>query len=347
MRHNVRLFIRFLKSETALLLSGVAVFIITVTVQGLYRMPLEGVMYSIILILFLFTVLLLLRFKAFAKRYSQLRAMTISLQSTLNSLDTFCVLDSSSLPSPSTAMEEAYIHLLCIAADCIRELNDSAKRNETEMGEYYTMWVHQIKTPITVMRLLLADTTSELGKKLSTELFRIEQYADMALTYTRLTDGNSDYVLKEYHIDSIARRAVRKYAPLFIAKRITLNYNDIEIKTVTDEKWLQFCIEQLLSNAVKYTDYGSVTVSCIVGADYDMLIIKDTGMGIAAEDIPRVFDMGYTGYNGRADKKSTGIGLYLCKKAWNGIGHDIKVDSVVGKGTCVSILFNKNDTKYE
>lgn len=186
------------------------------------------------------------------------------------------------------------------------------------------------------MRLLLDDNKPQGYDELSGELFRIEQYVEMVLGYLRV-GGGSDYVIKRYSLDDIIKNAVKKYSRIFIRKKLSLVYNGCDRIVLTDEKWLSFAIEQILSNSLKYTHRGTITVSY----ENDRLSISDTGIGIAPEDIPRVFDKGYTGYNGRSDKKSTGIGLYLCKKILNRLGHTITITSEIGAGTVVTIEFTE------
>ena len=203
-----------------------------------------------------------------------------------------------------------------------------------ESMDYYTTWVHQIKTPISVMRMTLEGEDTEEHRELSAELFRIEQYVEMVLSYLRLDSDSSDYVFQEYDLDSIIRQAVHKYAPLFVRKKLRLSYEPVNVKVLTDEKWLLFILEQILSNSIKYTQEGSVSITL---APDKVLNISDTGIGIAPEDLPRIFEKGFTGYNGRSDKKSTGLGLYLCKKAAGRLSHKISVQSKPGAGTVVSI----------
>lgn len=203
-----------------------------------------------------------------------------------------------------------------------------------ESMDYYTTWVHQIKTPISVMRMTLEGEDTEEHRELSAELFRIEQYVEMVLSYLRLDSDSSDYVFQEYDLDSIIRQAVHKYAPLFVRKKLRLSYEPVNVKVLTDEKWLLFILEQILSNSIKYTQEGSVSITLIPDK---VLNISDTGIGIAPEDLPRIFEKGFTGYNGRSDKKSTGLGLYLCKKAAGRLSHKISVQSKPGAGTVVSI----------
>ena len=206
----------------------------------------------------------------------------------------------------------------------------------SDMEDYYAAWVHQIKAPIAVMQVLLQQEDTGQNRELKAELFRVEQYAEMALSYVRLNErgGGFDLVAAEYALDPVIRKAIRKYAGQFIRKKIQVVYQGTDEVVLTDEKWLSFIVEQILSNAVKYTQQGSVTIR--VEGDRQ-LVIEDTGIGIAAEDIPRIFEKGYTGYNGRLDKKSTGIGLYLCRTAADKLGHKLTAQSTVGKGSSFTI----------
>ena len=154
----------------------------------------------------------------------------------------------------------------------------------------------------------------------------------MVLSYIRLGSNKNDFVLKEYDLDNIIRQAVRKYAPLFIRKKISLDFKPTNYKVLTDEKWLVFVIEQLLSNAIKYTNKGKISIYSL---ENKKLVIEDTGIGISKEDIPRIFDKGFTGYNGRTDKKATGLGLYLCKNILDKLSHKISIESEVGVKTKV------------
>ena len=216
------------------------------------------------------------------------------------------------------------------------EMEEKDRSSYREMIEYYTLWAHQIKTPIAAMRLLLQQEDSDRNRELLSELFKIEQYVLMVLQYLRLESESSDLVLKTQNLDDIIRQAVKKYAPLFIRKKLTLVYEPVNCQVLTDEKWLEFVLEQILSNAIKYTKRGSVAVY-MDDREEKTLVIADTGIGIAAEDVPRVFEKGFTGYNGRYDKRSTGIGLYLCRRVLNRLSHTIRIESEPGQGTRVYI----------
>ena len=238
------------------------------------------------------------------------------------------------LPKAESLEEEDYHELLGKMEAVFRKKKGEWDALRRDMDDYYATWVHQIKAPIAVMKVMLQQEDTPENRELSAELFRVEQYAEMALCYVRLGEGASDLVIQEYDLDTIIRKAVRKYAGQFIRRRIRLVYEGTAVRVITDEKWLSFIIEQLLSNAVKYTSEGSVTIAV---KDGKKLSVTDTGIGISPEDMPRIFEKGYTGYNGRLDKKSTGIGLYLCRKAAEKLGHVLTAESEPGKGSRFTI----------
>jgi signal transduction histidine kinase len=214
------------------------------------------------------------------------------------------------------------------------------------MVEYYTVWAHQIKTPIASMRLQIQSEDTESARKLMGDLNRIESYVEMVLTFLRLDSDSTDYLIKEYDLDEIIRPAIRKFSREFILKKLKLEYEPIEFKTITDSKWLSFIIEQVISNAVKYTSEGYVRIYM---SEPGILCIEDTGIGISDEDLPRIFENGYTGFNGREDKRASGIGLYLCKRISDNLGHKIYAESKVGEGTKIflDMRAKKLDVDYE
>lgn len=247
-------------------------------------------------------------------------------------------------PEPADVVELRYQEILQKMKEKVARQQMQNSADYREMIEYYTMWAHQIKTPIAAMRLLLQQEESDRNRELLTELFKIEQYVLMVLQYLRLESESNDLVLERQSLDPVIRQAVRKYAPLFIRKKLALVYQPVNVEVLTDEKWLEFVLEQVLSNAIKYTRQGSVAIY-MDDSEENTLVIADTGIGIAAEDIPRIFEKGYTGYNGRYDKRSTGIGLYLCRKVLSRLSHTIRIESEVGTGTRVYI--NLNTVKLE
>ena len=238
-------------------------------------------------------------------------------------------------PEPDTLEAAEYQEIVQTLREGQKQLESGMALRYEEMVEYYTIWAHQIKTPIASMRLTLQNEDSELSRRLSEDLLRIEQYVEMVLCYLRLDSSSTDYVFQEYDLDSIVKQAVRKFAGQFIRRKIRLDYQPLNTRVVTDEKWLLFVVEQVLSNALKYTPAaGTVTIDL---EEPKTLCIRDTGMGIAPEDLPRVFEKGYTGYNGRNDKKASGIGLYLCRRICKNLNHVISVDSSLDSGTVVRI----------
>ncbi len=218
------------------------------------------------------------------------------------------------------------------------------QRKMSDMIDYYTTWVHQIKTPIASMRLNLQNEDSPLSRKVGEDLFRIEQYVQMVLTYLRLDSESTDYLFKEYAIDSILKNSLRKFARQFIGKGIRLEYTETGKTVVTDEKWFSFVLEQVLSNALKYTAAGSISIYMEPPAT---LCIEDTGVGIAPEDLPRIFEKGYTGYNGRINRRASGLGLYLCQRICRNLEHGITAQSTLGKGTVIKIDLSQENYQYE
>ncbi|MEG0662810.1 MAG: ATP-binding protein, partial [Anaerovoracaceae bacterium] len=203
-----------------------------------------------------------------------------------------------------------------------------------EMVEYYTLWAHQIKTPISALYLMIEREGREQDRPLAQQLFFVEQYVEMALHYLRSDSISADLDLAEYSIDKIIREVIKKHSRQFIYKKIQLNFQDSGELVLTDEKWLAFVLEQLISNSLKYTKEGSISIYM---EENKTLVIEDTGIGIREEDLPRICEKGFTGFNGRMDKKSTGIGLYLCKKILTKLSHTIEFESVSCKGTKVKI----------
>ena len=254
------------------------------------------------------------------------------------------LLEISDLPEPKSVCEKDLIDIIeNLRAEHAR-LENNMNNRYAEMVDYYTVWAHQIKTPIAAMRLTLQSEDTESSRTLSAQLFKIEQYAEMVLTFLRLDSDSTDYVIKNYDLDGIVRRSVRKFAGEFIGKKLKLEYEPVRYSVLTDEKWLSFVIEQVLSNSLKYTARGYVRIYL---KEPSVLCIEDSGIGIAPEDLPRVFENGYTGYNGRADMKASGIGLYLCRRICENLGHTITVESTVGKGTTVYISLSRASLEVE
>ena len=233
-----------------------------------------------------------------------------------------------SLPAAQSLAEEDYHQMVAAVGKRMEQLVTEYETQRQDQLDYYTAWVHQIKTPIAVMKLKLAGDTTE-NRLLLMELLRIEQYVDMVLQYIRLSSQTNDLLIREYSLDGLIRESVRKFAPLFLEKKLRLDYHPVEKTIVTDKKWFICILDQLISNAVKYTPSGSVSI----GLKDGFLVVRDTGIGIAPEDLPRIFERGYTGVNGRIGEKSSGLGLYLAKKAADLLVIPLSVESGTGEGS--------------
>ena len=211
-----------------------------------------------------------------------------------------------------------------------------SERKLTDLLDYYTLWVHQIKTPIAASQLLVAEVADrQLKQQLEQEIFKIDSYTNLVLQYLRLESFHDDLVLKQVQIEDLVKEIIRKYALFFIQKGLNVNLYDLDKEIVTDKKWLLVVIEQIISNSLKYTKEGGLEIYM----EGQELCIKDTGIGIKNSDVLRVFERGFSGYNGRLTQQSSGLGLYLSKKISEELGHQIRIESEVGKGTTVRIQF--------
>lgn len=246
--------------------------------------------------------------------------------------------------APKIEAEEIYRQNMQQLAEEYRRYVNDAEYKYQNMMDYYTVWAHQIKTPISSMKLSLQGEDSSLARRLSADLFRIEQYVDMVLVYLRLDSESTDYVFRECNMDDIIKKSVRKFASEFIGRKLSLEYEQAEVKVVSDPKWLGFVIEQIVSNSLKYTKEGGIK---IYYQGPKVLVIEDTGIGIAKEDLPRIFEKGYTGYNGRNDGNSSGIGLYLVRRVCDNLHIAIQAESQVGKGTKMILDMNQYEIKAE
>lgn len=210
---------------------------------------------------------------------------------------------------------------------------------EKELQEYFLIWIHQIKTPITAGKLICdGDIENENIKNIKKELIYIEDYTNMALSYLKMANHNTDMDISLVNLDDIINPLIKKYAILFISNNIKLEYKKLNVKVITDSKWCMVVIEQLLSNAIKYTKNGTVSITFNEKENY--LEIKDNGIGIKESDLPKIFDKGYSGFNGRQNQKSTGIGLFLVKQILDKLGQKVKLESKLGEGTSVKVYFN-------
>lgn len=305
------MFLKYLKSRWPIPAALLLFALIFALVLSLYDMPSESVLYAGLLCASCGVFLVALSYTRWLHRCRALEQLRRSI----------CVSDEG-LPSPSDYEDELYQELVRTLSSERARLDAAADAERRDAADYYAMWAHQIKTPIAAMRLLLQQPELDRGS-LEAELFRIEQYVGMVLGYLKLEGDSNDFVLRKRRLDDVVRGCVRKYARLFIIKKLPLNFEETRMTVLTDDKWLAFMIEQLLSNSLKYTSQGEIRIY----ADGKALVVEDTGIGISAEDLPRLGERGFTGYNGREDKKSTGLGLYLCRRICTKLGHKLVIES--------------------
>ena len=319
----------YLKKNTKVYILFVFFIAIFFIMFYLYNLPLEALIYTGG---FCFLAALVASFSDFVNYRESYKKLKFLEKNILNDLE--------DLPKSLDIRIDYYHKIIEKLYEELEKLTQENRQKNTDMVDYYSMWVHQIKTPIAAMNFLLDN--EEIDRKiLQQELFKIERYVEMVLTYIRLDSISSDYVITKINLDEVVKDSVKKYATIFINKKIKLNYVSHETMVISDKKWLSFAFEQILGNSVKYSNAnGEITIETCE----NKLIIEDNGMGIKEEDLPRIFEKGFTGFNGRYEKKSSGLGLYLCKKTLDKLGHHIEISSKVGEGTRIEITFPKEDT---
>ncbi len=302
-------------------------------VLSVYQAPLEPLLYAFVLSLIFFLGVCIYDYQLTKRKHIS-----------LSSYDRLSEQSLEQLVANPTITEGDYHRLILNLEKEIQELQTASTKASQENADFYMMWVHQIKTPISALNLLLQTSPEDISA-MKSELFKIERYVDIILGYSRLEDMNHDLTLRHYSLDSMVKQAVRKYTPLFIHSKVRLQLESISQKVLTDEKWLVFVLEQIISNALKYTPEGEIHIYAhsvqTEGSSTIRLTIEDTGIGIAPEDLPRIFERGFTGYNGRMDKKASGLGLYLCKTILGHLGHTITITSALREGTKVVLEFSE------
>ena len=235
-------------------------------------------------------------------------------------------------------IEEDYRVLMIALSDALSKEREDHSSSYNAMLDYYTMWVHQIKTPISALSLIIQNMEdTDTGSRLRAQLVQVENYAEMALNYLRLGSESNDLQFTKVNVDEVVRSEIKRAMTMFLAKGLSVDFKPSELEVTSDKKWLGFIVGQLISNAIKYQKEGTVHFY----GDDTSFTIEDEGIGIAKEDLPRIFEKGYTGYNGHNEKKSTGLGLYLVKKAADMISAEVLFESEVGKGTKVTLRFGK------
>ena len=309
----------YLKTRWQSWAMAAAMLLMAVIVLFLYDVPLEPVGYIAVLVIICETGFLIWGYRKYRKKQQNLLYIKENGALALEHME-----------APEDENEALYQDICRLLDEERIKARNKSSAFGTELMDFYTMWVHQIKTPIAASRLLLQEGELNPGE-IQNELFKIEQYVDMVLGYLRTQDLSSDLCLEEVNLDEIIKDQIHKFARIFVGKKLSLDYEGVEETVLTDKKWLGFVIGQILSNALKYTKKGKISIYMSKARSHT-LVIEDTGIGIRQEDLPRVFEKGY---NGREEGRSTGIGLYLSGKIMKKLDHGIRIESELGKGTRV------------
>lgn len=328
----MKLFLRYLREKRRIFLAFGLFLGLYLLSFWLFRLPIRIVLYPTALCLLVGAVFLAVDFAQVRERHIRLTALWGMAEAI-----------SEHLPPAESITSEDQQELIRELEAHVAQLRQEADARFRDRMDYYSVWVHQIKTPIAAMHLLVQNEDTALARDISAQLFRIEQYVEMVLAYLRLDGETGDYVFRECSIDAIVRDAVKKFAPEFIGRHLRLDFAPLSGTVVTDEKWLGFVVEQLLSNALKYTRQGSIRISM----EGKTLCIADTGIGIAPEDLPRIFEKGYTGGNGRLDRKASGLGLYLCRRVCENLHVGLWAESAPGEGTAMYLDLKQADLRME
>ena len=303
-------------------------------IYGLYGLPWGPAGYTCLVTAVVTLGLLTAGFFSWKRKRRQLLILKRQAEQSLETAD---------FPKAETPLEEIYQEIILEQEKrCQREQKESREKL-VRSREYYTRWSHQIKTPIAAMELLLQEEPADV-RALKRELLKTSQYVEMALSYQRMEGEGNDLVIQRYELRPVVMQAVKKVSPLLIHKHISFSAGDLSGEVLTDEKWLVFVLEQLLTNASKYTKEGG---SVRIGKENGLLVLRDTGIGIRPEDLPRIFEWGYTGYNGRLDKRSTGVGLALVKQVMEMLENKIEIRSVLGEGTEVFLDLRRTELEAE
>lgn len=318
----------YIKKNLKIYLLLIVFIFIFVLIFYLYNLPFESLFYGGLLCFLVSLIASIIDYNNYRKSYIDLKYLETNILSSMEDL-----------PKSLDIRVEYYQKIIERLHNEVERLKIEDNKKMEDLADYYSMWIHQIKTPIAAMNFLLDNEETDV-KVFKQELFKIERYVEMVLTYIRLGSETSDYVITSIDLDEVVRENIKKYATLFINKKIKLNYVSHETYVISDKKWLGFAFEQLLSNAIKYIKSGG---EISINISESKLIIEDNGIGIYEEDLPRIFEQSFTGLNGRYEKKSSGLGLYLCKKTLDKLQHKIEITSEVNKGTKVIVSFPKKD----
>lgn len=318
-------YINYRRSFVVVLL---AIFLIFAIVYFSYDIYLEAYFYALFLCLVVTFIFLAYDFRKVSKKIAYIKK--IDEQFDERYINSF---------SKNDVIIKAYNQIVKKMISDIKQKDLTKDKEIRDLEEFFIMWTHQIKLPISALNLYL-DSNEDLNKRvLKGQIKRIQKYTDMVMAYIRLESDKSDFLFKSIDLDSMIKNVIKEFKLDFINKKLELSYTLLEKEIITDKKWFQFILEQILSNALKYTKKGGIKIYIVD----EELVIEDSGTGINPGDVKRVFDKGYTGYNGREISGASGLGLYLVKKTLSSLHHSIRIESDVKKGTKVFIGLKRYD----
>lgn len=314
----------YIKSQfTNILLYFVSVTLLSYMITILYNVEKEKIIYPLVIVSLIYCFYFIFNFIKFYKKYIILDTLINQKENTYTEIT-----------KNNHILENKYITIINKLQKENKKIIDTNRNKNKEIEAYYLMWTHQIKTPISAIYFLIENLEDDSKLKLEAEVFKIEEYVNNNLAYFKLDSSNNDFLIETINLKDLLKGIIKKYANLFFLKKLKLEFNVTDKFIVSDKKYLSLILEQVISNAIKYTKNEGVIK---IYNENNTIIIEDNGIGIKKEDIPRIFDKGFTGYNGRLNKKSTGIGLYLSKIAADKLNHSIKIESNQNKGTTVKI----------
>lgn len=322
----MKLVLRYLADQCVFIIAYLGIILLFCLTFFLYDIPLavylDAVLFSFFFLFLLLVVLFCNYLNAHRKRVEGIKGPSLYVKKKT---------------STSHLVEAEYEALLQALDSEYRMEIERLERANNELLDYYSMWSHQIKTPLAVINLKMQE--NELDQSiLKQELMKVDQYLEMMLQYLRMNHSMNDLVFEKVNLNDLVKKTVKRYATFFIYKNITLNLELLEKIIISDEKWLQFVLEQVLFNAIKYTNEGRIFIY-LNPENSEELVIEDTGIGILPQDISRVFEKGYTGFNGRINQKASGLGLFMSEKVMKQLGHQLHLTSEVGVGTKVFFSF--------
>lgn len=266
------------------------------------------------------------------KRLNELQAIMSELDQRY--LFTECV------PKSHNLYERKLFDLLRLSGKSMIEAVSDAQAAQREYREYIEQWVHEIKTPITAAKLICQNMDSNMRRKLSKELAQIDSHVERALFYARTESPEKDFIISKTELSTICEEAIQAHRTLLIENSVRVETENLNEIVYTDRKWVAFMLGQLLQNAARYRGENPViTLSGKRLGRQVQLAVRDNGIGISAHELPRVFDRGFTGRNGRNRGGSTGMGLYLCKRLADALEIGLQIQSTAGDGTCVTLTF--------